>query len=281
MPGSLRLDQTAYTEAKLIRVLLGTADISCDYDAFVFQPRHDYSRSGGIPNSAISSRTLKNLLIPIGHASLVKYLAKAGNTNHLFCQNLLTEFCFFLYQTRKGCHTAAFAHVYRTLELVSYTFPLVYAATSTNFLKSYDALRSYFAGDGKQGELKFLQRFVEVVFDGDPILNTSTDLDVTALDNVTRDKIYESLKKVLAEVKNVTSDDNLKRVTVPNRRMIEAIYVIRNRFFHFATGGHQENIKSLEIVHPDAFFENFNKQAATWIVMIYFKNLEELCDRWG
>lgn len=280
VPDPLRLDRTDYVEARLIRLLLGSASFTCDYNGSTVLQLHDFSGTAVDPNLEVTSKGLRLLLRPLKQADICAYLRNFGRGNENFFQNLLAEVSYYFYQSHRGCHTAAFVHIYRVLEFISYSFPLIYTTTFSNHYKTYDALRSYFAGGDKQSEIKFLRLFADKMFEGDPILLTTADLNIVALDAVTCEKVFKGYRKVLRGVDDVIFDDALNRISIPYGKMIDVIYTVRCRYFHFATGGFHENIKSLEVGNPDVFFESLNKNAMTWLAMIYFKNLAALCLRW-
>lgn len=276
VPDSLRIDRTIFPEGRTIRLLTGTLDFTGTHDNFSVQQRLNVTNSLGIVNASVTSGTLKSCISPIKQKDLDAYLTNAAHTNKKFHENLLTEYCYLFYHHARGNHTTAFAHLYRSLELISYSFPLMHASMSRNYYKTYDSIRSYFKG-GEDGELKFFRSFTNKLFEGDPILSTTADFNIIASNADLQSRIYKTFKRLYQGDTVIQFDDTLKKFTIPYSRLIDAIITLRNRYFHFATGGYQENISSHEMGHPDSFFGCFNVQAVTWLSMIYFEMLKTLC----
>ena len=276
LPDSLRIDRSLFPEATLIRLLTGTLDFTHLFDGFSVSQRANLTNSLGSSNATVSSKTVKACIAPMSHTSLDAYLTRAGGINRAFYNNVLTEYCFFFYHKMRGNHTSAFVHLYRTLEFISYSFPLIHASTNRNYYRTYDEIRSYFSGTA-QSELKFLRTFTNKLFENDPILQTTMDFSIVAQDLALQGKIYNTFKRIFGSDVDVQFDDALKKFTMPHKKLIDATVTLRNRFFHFATGGYQDNVSSYEVDHPDSFFENFNLQAATWVSIIYFEMLKGLC----
>ncbi|MDZ7796955.1 MAG: hypothetical protein U5N56_07890 [Candidatus Marinimicrobia bacterium] len=277
IPKSLNLVETNHIESKLLRLILGTCDIRDSYTLGVIKQRNNYSNALNSKNTNVTSSTIKSLLSPITLSQVDNYLAKNYNVNYSLINDLLYEYSYFFLNEKKGNHTTAFIHLYRILEYISYSFPLVHASTSKNFIGTFSSLKAYFAGDGN--ELKFLEIFIERLFDSDPILASTFDINVQHSNRSVRDKLYAGFHRVLPS-ENAEFNDSIYRVTITYSDLLKIIIQIRNRFFHFAVGG-QKNIRSSEIENPDLFFKHINNHAINWISIIYFEVFKTLVDRWS
>jgi hypothetical protein len=62
-------------------------------------------------------------------------------------------------------------------------------------------------------------------------------------------------------------------ITTTYQHLIQLTIDIRNWYFHFAVGG-QRNIRGVEIVENDVFFQLLNEEIAKWFASIYFEILK-------
>lgn len=277
IPDSVNLNKTNYAEAKLVRLLLGTCKIKSTNPNITLSQNRNYCDALGTINANPTSRTLKNLIAPLTLNDVDIYLDKVKNTNFSLFNDLLVEFSYFYLNTNQGNHTSAFIHLFRILEYISYSFPLVHASTSKNYYGTFNSLKSFFTQDG--GELNFLIKFVNKLFETDPILNTMVDIEVRHItEPAIQTKIYKGYKKVL-NWDIITFDDTTEIFSFEYQHFIEIIRSLRNRYFHFAIGG-QKNIRSSEIEYPDLFFKQINIYAINWLSIVYFEIFKAMVYRW-
>ncbi len=273
---NLALSNPADLELKLIRLLSGTCTLKCSTPSKTIQQRKNYLDALNTVHTKVTSKTLKDCLAPFTLSDLESYLNNTRYSNHSLLNDLLSEYSYYFTQVSRENHTSAFLHLYRILEYISYSFPLVHASVSKNFQGTFKDLQSYFTKDN--GELGFLQKFVSKLFDGDPIYSTTLDVNVFHAEAVIQKSIYNSFKKILPQDK-VTFDDTIMQFSIEYADLIGIIIMVRNRYFHFAIGG-QRNIRSSEITYPDLFFMQINDHALNWVSIIYFEVFKTLIDRW-
>lgn len=280
LPPSLNLNTTKYKEAILFRLLTGSSNIEYDYFGTVttIKQRLPLFNSSNKKNKNISKKIFKKYLkgSSLNTADLGTYFENVKNTNYQLFDELLYEYSHYFINSQKGSHVNAFINTYRILEYISYSFPLVHASTSKNYQGTYTSLQSYFTKDG--GELQFLKTFVGKMFDGDPILSSTVDIDIDTPNLESKKKIYKFYKRLLSQYSPIC-DDGLYRISIKYVDVIDIVKFIRNRYFHFAIGG-QENIKTSDIIYPDLFFKQINRHAINWFSIIYFEILKYLVERW-
>lgn len=129
--------------------------------------------------------------------------------NKNFFESLNNEFCNFYYHTSKENHTVAFLHLYRILEYVSYSFPVLYAASTKDFSKSFDILKTLFSGDKDKGELKVFKDFIEIILSVEKDYKRLT-IDINIISDLEEynERIYNTIlnicdKGLFDESKNV------------------------------------------------------------------------------
>ena len=174
VPDNLKLSKTKWVEAKLIRLLLGTSDFTYTLDGTTISQRINYSNALGKANSILSAKIIRDTLAPLSINDLDLYLTKFKNANFSLHNDLLFEFSLYFLSKQKTNYLSGFLHLYRILEFISYSFPLIHSSLSRGYFGTFKALQSYFTKDG--GELDFISNFIDKLFDGDPILGSSVDI---------------------------------------------------------------------------------------------------------
>jgi len=201
---------------------------------------------------------------------LDKYLTSSNPANLSLFKDLINEFCFYYYYTFKGMHTLAFLHIYRILERMAYTFPMLYASKATDYVGTFNKLSNFFKGSNS--ELKFFNLFIEDFFE-DEFLKYEVKLDITAHNESIRKSYYKILKMLCNSNDpniDVINSTEFSSITIENKNTINLLIHLRNRYFHFASGG-QRNINSSEMIEPNDFYENINEHFANWLAIVYFK----------
>jgi len=279
IPESLNINQSKFIEATLIRLLLGTLDMQqhVDTEVISIKLRRNLSNAQNLDNHFLSGKIIKDYLKPLTLQDLDLYLKTVSRNNSAFLNDLLLEFSYFFINTQKENHVSAFVHCYRILEYISYSFPLIHASNSNNFQGTFKSLQSYFTVEG--GELAFFKNFIEKLFDEDPIITSTVDIEVEGPHSAIIRNTYVACKQILAKYIKAP-DDTRYKFSIQYADLIEVIIHLRNRYFHFAIGG-PRNIKTSDIQYPDIFFKQFNGIAINWISIIYFEILKESVSRWS
>ncbi|KAB7728022.1 hypothetical protein F5984_19905 [Rudanella paleaurantiibacter] len=196
--------------------------------------------------------------------------------NKDFFESLNNELCNFYYHFHKDNHTLAFLHLYRVLEYVSYSFPVIYASRTKDFAKSFNELKKLFAGDKDQGELKVFNTFIAHVLASEKDYNSLTiDINITANNEYNASKIYETIKKICD--KSIFDEQSCidgSKLVVKFPQFSSFIITVRNRFFHLKNS-QDVNMKSTDIVDSDHFFSLINRQCAYFIGLIILSVISE------
>lgn len=161
LKSQFNLNNPISNEAKFIRLLLGTLKITNIHFTDSIEQFTNYSVLGRRVNSPVSTRPIKECLEPICTLqSLCNYLDSTSLLNNNFFLHLLEEVSSYFYKTSKGSNTTSFVHLYRMLEYISYSFPLIYASISREYYGSFNRLKNYF--DTSKSELLFLMNLQRV-----------------------------------------------------------------------------------------------------------------------
>lgn len=201
------------------------------------------------------------------------HIRAKGFRNRRFYKSLLNETSAAIYNIEKERHTAAFVHLYRTYEHLSYAFPMMYAAKTEDYIGTFENLKKWMtnsSSDGNVGELKFHDRFLKTVFDSSDLENT-IDISITTREEF-KESIFDGLsKKVLGWDTAEKYTDTTER---PNKLSIKFIDFhtffinLRNKFFHYSNAGHN-NIGLDDIIESELLFSFVNKPILNYIATIF------------
>lgn len=263
-----RLADNSADQVKLIRVLAGIADVAHPRYASPILQRTNYSVLGAPTSIANNLQEVETLLANVG-ISLVDLERRLQSSQivSVFSAHFLKEICWYLFQSEMESFTTAFLHLYRALERVSYSFPMAYAAASTDYLKTFNELKGFFV-NAEQGELKFFRLFGEKVLDT-PLLDAQADFDFSGRPYAEK---YCRIIELCCEQANVTTMVSGQSMSIQHRLLLTLTIEVRNRFFHFLSGK-ANAFSSDDLPDSDRFFQVINPKLMNWLGVIYFRVL--------
>lgn len=265
------------SEAVLIRILLGSTTFDSVRDGSRWDQLDNFSVIGK-PARAFRTRNqfrahLKAAGIP--QPELDSHLRRNIRQEGYY-KDLVAEVILALARTNKGEHTLAFLHIYRLLERISFAFPVIYAARSTDFKATYTVLREYLGGGTDKGELGFFRKFVETSIDG-LLAGAIAKVDLAPLQSSDRPPVYSTIKKFLPP-NSIHSEIPDLTIEFPYSEVLDLLVNLRNRFFHFSSN-HTQNISSIDLPVCDQLFEHLNEIFLNWLAVIYFEVLRGVVSR--
>lgn len=259
----------------LTRLLIGTLTVSSRGTRFA--QRYDYSRLSPVRRQSIGRDALKTFLINSNMACSPALLVKrAMGDNREFFKELLAELSEFFFQSKRNCHTAAFVHIYRALERISFSFPLIYCSIAKDFSHTYKTLQK-FVQDENSGELSFLKAFISKTdFIDNARKDVVLDIDFSHLGDSLGGKCLECLEGLST---NLTQGMGGPLTAGIKFRDVHDLFVTtRNRFLHARTGDGAKNIKMSQINDCDAFFSSLNGVFCSYVAQL---TLETVARKYG
>jgi hypothetical protein len=269
LPPCMQLN-SATTEGLLLRLLIGNLKVTKN-NQFDFITTNCYFKLPFDNPSYDTIRLFEELFEDetttinfIEHGEAINRSLNNNRKNHEIYQKALHEICcYFIYNNSNSI--AAFVHLYRCLEYISYTFPMIYASKSKNYRGSYNELKSFFMGDS-QNELKFLRRFLSTLFK-DEVSTLDYEFEILlGLSNhvsdfkVDFDKVYNGIEYNI--------DGNTLSIAFKN--VMSFFIITRNRFFHFSSGQDYENFESNNY-DIEEYFKSVNPYLLNWLSIIILK----------
>lgn len=198
----------------------------------------------------------------------------SGFNHRKFYKCFLTELASCIYHESFNRHTAAFVHLYRAYEHLSYAFPMIYAAKTKDYIGTFENLRKWMSNsssDSNVGELKFHKNFIATLFSGLPELQTTIDINITTKQEY-KDNIFKALAEKVAGWKTVdqytASTVKPDKLAIPFLEFHSFLVTLRNRFFHYSNA-RSDNIGLDDIIEADLLFSFINKSALNYIATIF------------
>lgn len=266
----------------LLRGLIGSIKIKHKFSQHEFDQTVDYFDLANLNIGVSPVERLKNYIsqeLSTDELGKIFKDRRFLHQNQNFFQNLTNEFSNYYYYENKQSHTTAFAYLYRILETISYAFPLIYAAKTDDFKGTYNFLKECLTGNREKGELGFFKSFIKVVFENDPIFESSISIDIVAETEEIQQLFFDSFKKACPDV-NIYSDDTdePRKLSIKFPEYSSFIICLRNRFFHLFNSG-QPNLQSDDILDSDYFFKLVNKQTTYWLSLVLLEILKHSIER--
>ncbi|MBQ6688808.1 MAG: hypothetical protein IJN02_06175 [Bacteroidales bacterium] len=258
----------------LFRMLSGTINLRDTFTGRTYRQRCNYFT---LPYSVhTTDKSLKVLIDLFEEDVTLSDLNNYFRNNHKnkdFYRKLEGEVARCMVSKSNGQYIDAFLHLYRSIECMSYSFPLLYASRSKEYLKTYGILKKFIGNDKDSGELKFFKKFISEVFKGEDFLSVTIDIDFAEIDiEQEKSNIYkiftgESSPKPVDSSEN----DELKYSFID---FYDLIIYLRNRYFHLLQSSWNENISCVNTEYPEFIFKVMIEQGLNWISTIVFEILK-------
>ncbi len=266
LPTELVVSDRISNEAVLIRLLCGTLKIKymLDGNEVEWEQLNNYSVPGSEQNNLFQKKIIKEFFSfehyrLIERKSIDKYL-NSNRRNHFVHGEVLSELTGAMIWMEKS-PIEAFVHIYRTLEFMSYSFPLIYASKSMDYRGSYENLKKFMSGDS-DGELKFFKTFLKELFKNNLLFEYEFEIYFL---NGNEGLIKEELERV---IKNsyYNYDGNTMKIRFAN--VIDLIITLRNRYFHMLVGKGMDNFYDTRYDKREIFLA-MNPVFINWLSLIY------------
>lgn len=248
----------------LLRLLLGTATVSRGNTRG--KQTTDYSSLPAIVQTKTPAVAVKDFLISysIG-GSVARFVKLTRGDNREFYKEILSEFLNYQIQTLRDNHTAAFVFLYRLLERISYSVPLLYASTQSDYRGTFRDLKAILNAD-VEGELGLFKKFLSQGKFIDPIkLQVVQKISFATLNGNGSNYYNLTCKKY----NNFTSIDQIaQEVEIKFSDIQEFLIAIRNRFFHSRTGDGKGNITTLDMPDSDEYFLKINPVIVSFLAIV-------------
>ncbi len=270
-PTVLDLRSTPSIEARIIHLLAGTSDFLDTLSGTKLKTTTDYSTLGA-PSSKKGKKSLTKTLIANGiDAKSIDALLLKSISQNSYYSEIFDELSRAIYLIQLDRQVQAFLHIYRALERISYSFPMIHAAVSQDYKGTFLELKKLLSEE-KIEELGFFKKFTSSFID-QQYLNATTKINITHTNPTISTAHYNTLNLIFYN-KAITASVPNTEITLKYAGVLSGIITLRNRYFHFMSG-RTDNLTGLNIIYPDDFFRPLNPIFLNWISFIYFRILEQ------
>ena len=269
------LSSTTPPNYNILRIIMGgvsvtnndteiTSDLMTNYLSLYYSFDNNLSAEANLVEILNESIELKDL-------EKFFFDRRYSTKNKEFFNRLENEICNFLTYQSKGNYTTSFIFIYRILEVISFSFPLIYASKTYDFKHTYGKLSEIFSNNSgnSKGELGFLKSAIKVMFGDSDILKTSIDIDLND-EHEKNEKIFKAIKSVIDHKIFHTDTIENSKISIYFGDVSSFIITLRNRFFHLFNRG-DKNLESIEIIDPDYLFSKINEPVFSWICVLYIE----------
>ena len=263
---------------KVFRLLSGTVSCLDQYR----QKRHIFNLNFlDLPynkNLQFNAKTiLKNFPDEVKIKDLDVYVKKARN-NIKFYDSIEVELLKCLIANDEKRYLESFFYLYRVIEGISYTVPLMYVSKNKDYTKTYHELQSFFGKD-KDGELAFFKRFVSETFHKEDFYRSNISINMRDIDVEDIIPIYYEIYLKKINERSIVEQIENESINVKFIGFYEFLIELRNRFFHNSKGGWQANLESTNLLFPDLFFKPLIGHGINWVAIILFEVMKNDLDK--
>ena len=266
----LKTEENPSPILNIFRMISGTVNIKDNYQDKIYKIRDNNIKFPTETNAILKYDTLREQFDESVTLEDLNYFFLKARLNRKFYKSIEVELikCLIAYKNEKFLES--FIYLYRIIEGISYSLPLIFVSKKDDYNKTYHDLQSYFGKD-KDGELLFFKRFVSETFKDEDFYksNITIDLNLVEIEEL-RPKYYELyLKKVNERFVLDKSENSFIKIKFIG--YYDLLIELRNRFFHNLKGSWQENFDSTELMFPDQFFKPITLHGINWLSIILFE----------
>lgn len=265
----LSLIENNSSALRIFRLLTGTCRLLDSFDGKGILLNRNYLK---IPSGLVKRPSMRQIEDAFDDVDL-KYVYdcfKKLSENEDFYKLIEFELINCLVAKSRERYLEAFLFLYRIIEGVSYSIPLMYVSKSRSFNKTYKSLQKFIPKKESEGELAFFKNFMESHWSDSWFYNITFDLAMDVIDIEEMRPVYYALylDKAGKNVLDSTEDEEIKMSFI---QFYSFMIELRNRYFHFLQGSWQNNIKTSQVVYPDLFFKPIMDLAVNWIAVVLFE----------
>lgn len=279
IPDFFQLNSNISSESLILRLLVGGVKLTHTKLETSFKQNNNFCKLGEINENATSKASLLehiDYIDPSTMEDVRKYFLKNKVNDDVYTK-ILNEYANYFYQSNKGCHLAAFVHLYRSIEYLCYPFPLIYAFKTKTFKNSFDNLKVFFGDTNNGGGSRFFDNFISTLIDDDILelklnLNIASDNESIILEDIEVSEIEQIINKMYKQAIDTNVQDyeyNNGTISIPYKHFWSVIITIRDSFFHYENGGQAEF--EIDKLDTDLFFSIINKDILNWLSYIFLE----------
>lgn len=262
----LSLDENSYSALRIFRMLSGTCRIFDEFDSKNISLNKNYFV---IPSEDVKGSAKPKIINAFDGVDIdeISDYFKKLSSNDDFYRLIESELINCLVARRAGRCLEAFLFLYRIIEGVSYSIPLMYVSRAKSFNGTYRVLQKFMPKKDNDGELAFFKSFMGSQWNKKYFFDITFDLKMDQIEvEEMKSKYYDIyMEKAGSKIVDSTEDEEIKMSFI---QFYDFMIELRNRYFHFLQGSWQKNIKTSQVVYPDLFFRPIIDHAINWVAVV-------------
>lgn len=259
------------TILSILRIISGTLNCEDTYFNKKYKFRTNYIELPYSDNSIINQSTISDLFPEEVTLSDLNIFFRRSFQNTSFFKSIEVELTKCIIANKDESYIEAFIFLYRIIEGICYSIPLIYTSKATDFKSSYSSLKSFFSSNSKDGELSFFRKFISTVYADEDFFRSSIDLNLGVIDLEEIRREYFSVYKERVKRGNLMDETENEELNIGFVGFYDFIIEIRNRYFHFLQGSYHNNISSEEVQYPNLFFKPIINHGLNWVSILLFE----------
>lgn len=266
----LSLHENNSSALRIFRLLTGTCIIHDVFFNKKFKSAINYLNFPYTQNSRSNKKTLLEMFPEdVTLEDISEYFCKL-KSNEEFYASIEFELINCMVARKCDRYLESFIFLYRILEGISYSIPLIYVSKSKSFNASFRSLQQYMPSKNNEGELVFFKNFIKAHWSKENFYKLTLDIDIGSIEVEEMRGVYFKIYKEKAKnfIEGETEDEELK---INFLGFMQFMIELRNRYFHFFQGSWQKNISTSEIIFPDLFFKPIVDLGINWISTALFE----------
>ncbi|MBC3948955.1 hypothetical protein [Pseudomonas folii] len=266
----LSLNKNNSPALRIFRLLTGTCNISDVFFDKKFKLSTNYLNFPYTQNARPNKSSLLGVFPDDVSLLDISTYFRSLRSNDEFYEIIEFELINCIVARKSERYLEAFLFLYRVLEGISYSIPLIYVSKSKSFNKSFKSLQKYMPTKNNEGELLFFKNFIKSEWKDEYFFRLTLDIDVGSIEVEEMRSVYFNLYKEKAKtgLQSETEDEELKISFIG---FMEFMIELRNRYFHYLQGGWQKNISTSQIIFPDLFFKPIIDLGVNWVSIALFE----------
>jgi hypothetical protein len=266
----LKTEENPSPILNIFRLISGTVNIKDNFEDKIYKIRDNNIKFPTEENTTLKYDTLLEQFDDSVSLEDLNYFFLKARSNRKFYKSIEVELIKCLIAYKRDKFLESFIYLYRIIEGISYSIPLIFVSKKDDYNKTYHDLQSYFGKD-KDGELLFFKRFVSETFKDEDFYKSNITIDLNLVDiEELRPKYYELYLNKVNE-KFVLDKSENTFIKIKFIGYYDLLIELRNRFFHNLKGSWQENFDSTELMFPDQFFKPITLHGINWLSIILFE----------
>ena len=258
--------------ALLLLLLLGKIDIMDENGEILYEQKVDYTKLPMSQETSFSYDQINNILginvLDDESRNICNKYFIRDRKNSFVYEHILNEMTqYFISHINSPCE--GFVHLYRMLEFMSYSFPLIYATKTKDYMGSYNSLKKFLKGGENTGELKFFGYFLRELFKDDEATyqyEFEVYVDSAHIEELKRD-LLEAIPMDFYNFDNST-------IVIKFGDVKDLFVDIRNKYFHMLLGQGSNNFLNMQYDKND-LFRSLNPIFVNWLSIIFIEIFQQ------